>query len=391
MYPPHHLGGYELVWRSSVQHLREAGHEVRVLASDHREGDGGDEDADVHRDLRWYWRDHDIPRPSARERLAIERHNAAVLDRHLAELRPELVSWWAMGGMSLSLVGRVRSAEVPACAVVLDDWLLYAPDVDAWTRWFAPRPRLGRLAQAVTGIPARFDPVAIGPALFPSAVTRDRATAVHRLAGDAVHPPGIDRGLFRPAPERPWTWRLLYAGRIDPRKGIDRAIRALAELPGQATLAIDGDGDRAHREELAALTATKGVEARVEFRRSAREALPAAYAEASAVVFPVLWEEPWGLVPLEAMACGTPVVASGRGGSGEYLRDGENCLLFDPDAGAAALAGVLRRLADEPDLRARLRAGGIETAAAHDEGEWNRAVAEHCERAAARPLNSAPG
>ena len=49
------------------------------------------------------------------------------------------------------------------------------------------------------------------------------------------------------------------------------------------------------------------------------------------VVFPVRWEEPWGLVPIEAMARGRPVVATGRGGSGEYLRDGENCVLFEAD------------------------------------------------------------
>ena len=49
------------------------------------------------------------------------------------------------------------------------------------------------------------------------------------------------------------------------------------------------------------------------------------YAAADVVVFPVQWNEPWGLVPLEAMSVGRPVVASGTGGSAEYLRDGENC------------------------------------------------------------------
>ena len=48
------------------------------------------------------------------------------------------------------------------------------------------------------------------------------------------------------------------------------------------------------------------------------------------------------------MAVGTPVVATGRGGSAEYLRDGENCLLADPDVGPDALAAAVRRLASEP-------------------------------------------
>jgi glycosyltransferase involved in cell wall biosynthesis len=88
------------------------------------------------------------------------------------------------------------------------------------------------------------------------------------------------------------------------------------------------------------------------------------------VVFPVTWDEPWGLVPIEAMAHGVPVVASGRGGSAEYLRDGENALLHragDP----ASLAAALRRLAESPELRARLRAGGAETAPRHTARRFN--------------------
>ena len=91
------------------------------------------------------------------------------------------------------------------------------------------------------------------------------------------------------------------------------------------------------------------------------------------MVFPVRWEEPWGLVPLEAMAKGRPVLATGRGGSAEYLRDGENCLLFEADD-SSALARALHRLASDPALRARLRAGGLETAPRHTEALFNQAV-----------------
>ena len=98
-----------------------------------------------------------------------------------------------------------------------------------------------------------------------------------------------------------------------------------------------------------------------------------AYATADAVVFPVRWSEPWGLVPLEAMARGRPVVASGRGGSSEYLRDGENCLLMNPDE-PGSLASALRRLAAGPALRARLRTGGLATAPLHTEQVFNEAV-----------------
>jgi glycosyltransferase involved in cell wall biosynthesis len=100
--------------------------------------------------------------------------------------------------------------------------------------------------------------------------------------------------------------------------------------------------------------------------RLARAEVPAAYAAADAVLFPVTWPEPWGLVPLEAMAVGRPVVATGTGGSAEYLRDGENCLLAAP-GDPAALARAVARLQSDAALRARLVAGGRATAARHDQ------------------------
>jgi glycogen synthase len=385
MYPPHHLGGYEILWRSAVRYLRSAGHEVRVLTTDHRDpGAGADEEPDVHRELRWYWRDHDFPRLGMRARLALERSNAATLDRHLAEFEPDVVSWWAMGGMSLSLVGRVRGAGIPACAVVIDDWLDYGPKVDGWTRAFASRPALSRAASALSGVPSRFDARDLGPVLFPSETTRGVAMAARpELEATETCPPGIDPDLFRPPPARdPWSWRLLYVGRIDPRKGIALAVRALAHLPGAATLAVVGGGDEGHLAELRELAEIEGVADRVSFEVRGHAELAAIYGGADVLVFPVLWREPWGLVPLESMACGTPVVASGRGGSGEYLRDGENAVLFEPDDGPGALAAAVERLGQEDALRERVREGGLATAASFHRASVCEAVAKLCERAA---------
>jgi glycogen(starch) synthase len=73
-------------------------------------------------------------------------------------------------------------------------------------------------------------------------------------------------------------------------------------------------------------------------------------------------------------------VATGRGGSGEYLRDGQNALLFEAgDAGA--LAGAVTRLAGDPALRARLREGGAATAPLHTEAVFNAAVLREVEAA----------
>jgi glycosyltransferase involved in cell wall biosynthesis len=214
-------------------------------------------------------------------------------------------------------------------------------------------------------------------------------TLRRRAAGAGVDPAGaevVHRGpdeSFQPAPQVGWRWRLGYIGRLDPRKGIETAIEALGTLPARASLTIDGGGDERHRAELVARAGSLGVGDRVRFTNSTRTRVPDAYAACDAVVFPVTWDEPWGLVPLEAMAVGRPVVATGAGGSGEYLRDGDNCLLFEP-GDAAGLAAAVKRLAADDALRERLRSGGFETASRFGERSFNerveRALAEEAAR-----------
>jgi glycosyltransferase involved in cell wall biosynthesis len=74
------------------------------------------------------------------------------------------------------------------------------------------------------------------------------------------------------------------------------------------------------------------------------------------------------------MAVGRPVVASGTGGSREYLRHEENCLIYEPRDSAAALAEAISRLAGDAALRARLRAGGLATAPRYTERLYNEAI-----------------
>jgi glycogen synthase len=385
MYPPHHLGGYELLWQAGVRALREAGHEVTVLTTTFRHPGAGDEhDPAVVRELEWYWADHDFPKRTAAEVLALERHNAAVLARHRADA--DVISWWGMGGMSMSLIERVRRAGQPAIGWVIDDWLLYGPDVDGWLKLTRHIPR--RLAELVTGIPARVDLERAARWIFCSESIRTWAFEKLRPANCDVVLPGVAPD-FRPAPERDWQDVLLCPGRLDLRKGLLTAIDALAELPGQR-LRLVGDGDAEARAAVVERARERGVAARLEMLPGVpRPELACIYADCDAVVFPVEWWEPFGLVPLEAMATGRPVIATGRGGSGEYLSDGENALLFEPGE-AAALAEAVRRLAAEPALRRRLREGGFATAGRLTEAAWTNAVVREHEQLLARS-QSPPG
>jgi len=391
MYPPHHFGGYELVWQSAVEHLGSRGHEVSVLTTDTRTGAPGGDPGYVHRELRWHLRDGEFEPVGVRARTRMARHNHRVLNRHLAETRPDVVAWWSMGGLTLGMLEEVRRRGLPAVAFVHDEWLGYGRGADPWLATFAARGRgfLAPLGERA-GLPVHVDFAGAATYVFVSEFIRRRAHSLGLgLRRTSVAHSGIPPDFLDAAPERDWRWRLLYVGRLDPRKGVDTAIEALAHLPPEAHLRIVGGWDRREEERLADLAARRGFAGRVSFAgQRERSELLAEYEACDAVVFPVRWDEPWGLVPLEAMARGRPVVATGRGGSAEYLRDGENCLRFEADD-AEALAAPLRRLATDRELRSRLREGGFATAARHTEPVFNAAV-ERAILDVTRPESRAP-
>jgi glycosyltransferase involved in cell wall biosynthesis len=184
-----------------------------------------------------------------------------------------------------------------------------------------------------------------------------------------VVPCGVDVELFRPdgapAPRTGGRRRLLAAGRLVERKGLTTAIEALAELGSgmDAELVVAGGPAAAdlprdpHAAELLARAERLGVADRVHLLgRVPHEELPALYRSADAVVA-VPRYEPFGIVPLEAMASGVPVIASAVGGMLDTVEDGGTGLLVPPDD-APALAAAARRLLDDDRLRAALGHAG---------------------------------
>jgi glycosyltransferase involved in cell wall biosynthesis len=391
VYPPHHLGGYEIIWRGAMRHLRDEGHRARILTTDFRRPEVGPnvpEDPDVHRELDWYWRDHRWRSLGPVARLRLEQRNAEIFDRHLDEFRPDVVTWWPVGGLSLGLIERARRTGVPSLFFLLDPWLGYGPERDLWNRTWSRLGPAARLADRLTGLPTRVDYSGAGRWVFCSHAMREQALADGLRAGDStILSPGVDSSYLEAAPDPeppPWRWRLLYLGRVVEQKGVATAIESLALLPAQATLRIVGDGDERYRRGLEELAARLKVSGQVTFEpQRPREELHDVYRDADAVVFPVEWPEPWGLIPLEAMALGRPVIATGRGGSGEYLEGGGNALLFRAGH-AAGLAAAVRALATDPDLRGRLRRAGRETAERHGEDTFDRGALAAMLRAAGR-------
>jgi D-inositol-3-phosphate glycosyltransferase len=213
------------------------------------------------------------------------------------------------------------------------------------------------------------------------ATCTDELFELVRLGADrrriSVVPCGVDVERFAPGgprePRRPDRHQLVAACRLVERKGIADAIAALVGLP-DAELHVAGGPDTAGLEDdaearrLRARAAELGVGDRLVLRgRLRRDELPPLLRSADAVVC-VPWYEPFGIVPLEAMACGVPVVASAVGGQIDSVVDGVTGVHVPP-RDPAALAAALTTLLDHPEQRATLGAAGVERARrrfAHD-------------------------
>jgi glycosyltransferase involved in cell wall biosynthesis len=191
-----------------------------------------------------------------------------------------------------------------------------------------------------------------------------------------VIPCGVDTARFRPGPGSAdgGGGRLLYVGRLVERKGIGNVIEALESLPG-VTLDIAGGPppDRLDDDEdvrrLRHLAERFGVAGRVRFLGAVDRAAVPALMRSADIVVDVPWYEPFGIVPVEAMACGRPVVGSAVGGLLDTVLPGVTGELVPPRR-PDLLAPVLDRLLLAPGLRSDYGRAG--RARAVREYQWSR-------------------
>ncbi|MFI6736421.1 glycosyltransferase [Nonomuraea sp. NPDC050451] len=174
----------------------------------------------------------------------------------------------------------------------------------------------------------------------------------------AVVPCGVDLSVFRPdGPVAPRTGDklILSIGRLVPRKGVDTVIRALRRIPDADLVIAGGLEDDEEAVRLYELARAYGLERRVHVIGSVpREHVPALMRSADVLVA-VPWYEPFGMVSIEAMACGVPVVASAVGG---HLDTVAGCGVLVPPRRPRALARALSDVLDHPGKRAELAAAG---------------------------------
>ena len=401
LYPPHHIGGYEVICRGVMERFAERGHEVVVLTAEHTMDGVVASDATsgvrVERRLRgwWDWNTNGALQTTMLERLRIERHNEQALRAVLRSSAPEVASIWSLTYMSWSLATILERRSVPTVVSMGDDWICYAAELDAWTRTFARRPWLAPFARGL-GLQVDLPTFRDARVSFASRMIAENVerTSRWKFPEAPVIQMGVETRDFPIVADAAtqmtddWGWDLLYVGRVVPQKGVHTLVRALAELPARARLDIDGYCAPGERARLTALAEELEVADRVHYSLSPRAELAERYRRADVVVFPSEWPEPFGLVPLEAMACGTPVVATGTGGSGEFLVDGVNCVRFSP-GDVVALSDALRRLASDTELRRRVVGGGTRTAQAMNVDEYSDQLEKlHLEAAGRAPVQA---
>ena len=259
--------------------------------------------------------------------------------------------------------GMATAATVPA-------WRAALPDARIVLYLHSPLARTYGRAELVRSLVDIDAVVCVSGFLRSQVVTRAPALA----ARTTVVENGVDRSIFHPAPDGSAgqdrgdrsSFELLFVGQVAPHKGPDLLLRAIAaareltDVPLRATVvgssAYDAGDDLTDFERsLRAVATLSGLE--VEFVPFvAKDALAVFYQRASVACVPSIFDEPYGLVAVEAMACGTALVASRRGGLPEV--GGDAARYVDPED-TAGFAAVIADLADHPDTVARMGADGL--------------------------------
>lgn len=276
---------------------------------------------------------------------------------------------WPVPHALFGMAGRAASGVPLVCS-------FYSVEL-TWVRrkmpWLKPFLRRAiRTADAVTAISSSTE-----------AMVRElHDRPVVRIPFGATVSPDAPGTPSPPRSDRPY--RVLFVGRLVERKGVQHLIEAVARLrgggngaPGAAAAASAFEvelhvvGDGAYREPLSARAAELGVADAVRFHGFvSREELSQRFAESDVFVLPAVVDakgdvEGLGVVLIEALRYGTPVIASAAGGIVDIVRDGETGLLVPP-GDSEALAAAITRLRTAPELAARL----VRDGQAHVEREF---------------------
>jgi glycosyltransferase involved in cell wall biosynthesis len=261
-----------------------------------------------------------------------------------------------------------RLAEALNADIVIDD----LNKIPFYSTWHTKRPVLAILMHLFRGsifretLPPMAAYVWVAETMIPLAYKRSRFAVLSESSKKdtvkvgidpdriTVIPPGTDFGRFSPDASVPREPLVLHVGRLKRYKATDhllQAARLLKERGVKFNAVVVGDGDDKPR--LEALAAKLGLGAEVRFTGFVPEAEKVNWYRRAAVLVENSVKEGWGLIVMEANACGTPVVAANSPGLRDSSRDGVNGLMYEY-GDVPSLAEKLGRLLSDDALRGRL-------------------------------------
>lgn len=370
LYPPHYLGGYELICHAVVNNLRARGHSVQILTSNHRvDNPKGMEDPAIDRKLRVHGF-YGHPWLGIRPLTSLELENNAILREALKRYRPELVYVWNMGGISKSLLTTLHRSGIPTVFYLSDHWIARGLAADVWMNWWngpgSGSKKAARRFLSMTGARAWLDQRAPTTAAHDVKFRRVYfcSKALRKLTasagfdvmhGSVIYCP-VDTKRFTGEP-RSGCRKLLWVGRLAEDKGIFTALKAMKAIPRNLDVRLNvyGGGEADYVSKLKNFAAENQLP--VSFLRASMAEMPQVYRDHDALLFTSEWAEPFALTPLEAMASGLPVIGTTTGGSRELFRDRDNALTYtagEPEE----LADRIQRLVNDGELRARIATVG---------------------------------
>ena len=314
----------------------------------------------------------------------------------IAAFQPEIIHVFSLHGLSKSLIFSLRNARLPVAYAVADPWLSTGVQEDPWLRyWNAPSlpflEQSGRTALEMSGERGRLDSTAPTrmmkgydriPALYgdakaragvaPNSITAFRfdrmyfcSQALKQLtqqAGfavshtDVIYPSltGDFVGQIKPA-GAPMK-KFLIVSTLTGERGVMAALKAFKlarDAKLNVTFHIYGRGESSYVATLRSFVVTHQLPVEFLTVSNLNTDMAAVYKRHDALLHTPEWAEPFPVTPLQAMACGLPVIGSTAGGAEELLRHGENALTYPP-GDAAQLAARLQELQVSPALRCQM-------------------------------------
>jgi glycogen synthase len=361
LYPPYYKGGHEISTQFVADGLMKRGHDLTVLTSKYGTQGGEIEEPGVFRQLRHlqsFTSDGVRKRCDQGINAFKARLNYCLTRKFLAKCRVDLVFAGQLGNISVLTLKAVQDERVP---VVHQVGHLDLPELQAAYRG-EKNPLKKWYRRAYTGFDG-IENLDLRHVIAVSGAIKNAyvEAGVERGCIEIIPPIGISpeylihQHVRRTFPQGA-KLRLLYVGRVKAEKGVHVAIESVAQLKRMKPdldirLDLIGDGDAEYINYLKIRAADVVREAGViTFKGNMnRSELLRQYRNYDILLVPSIWQEPFGIIILEAMSQGIPVVASSVGGIPEIIRHRESGMLVPPND-AEKMAEAIRDLCETPHM-----------------------------------------